>query len=142
MFPTRIELRTFSVLGRLDNNYTMETTSCTKYFFLVILINKIWCPIFYVKPIWANSFSVRIWGNSCFRSDHDTTTTLFDSERERHSWKTLALQQWYKTKTKSDILLWVKQLFCSFFFSLLMYLRLYFVVSLVTLLSAILVLSQ
>jgi hypothetical protein len=105
------------VLGRLDNHYTKETTSCTKYFFLVILINKIWCPIFYVKPIWANSFSVRIWGNSCFRSDHGTTTTVFDSERERHSWKTLALQQsirwlevpplgkWYKTKTKSDILL-------------------------------------
>ena len=25
MFPPRIELRTFSVLGRRDNHYTMET---------------------------------------------------------------------------------------------------------------------
>ena len=28
LFPLRIELRTFSVLGRRDNHYTMETCSC------------------------------------------------------------------------------------------------------------------
>ena len=33
MFPPRIELRTFSVLGRRDNHYTMETV-VVKFFFV------------------------------------------------------------------------------------------------------------
>ena len=38
LFPPRIELRTFSVLGRCDNHYTMET-SCQYWIFLKWLQN-------------------------------------------------------------------------------------------------------
>ena len=49
LFPPRIELRTFSVLGRRDNHYTMETTCIKQYISLLCPINKVWRLIFDVK---------------------------------------------------------------------------------------------
>ncbi len=49
LFPPRIELRTFSVLGRRDNHYTMETTCIQQYISLLCPINKVWRLIFDVK---------------------------------------------------------------------------------------------
>ena len=39
MFPPRIELRTFSVLGRRDNHYTMETYTLSTHFKSTFQIN-------------------------------------------------------------------------------------------------------
>ena len=49
LFPPRIELRTFSVLGRRDYHYTMETTCIKQYISLLCPINKVWRLLFEVK---------------------------------------------------------------------------------------------
>jgi hypothetical protein len=117
LLPPKIELRTFSVLGRRDNHYTKETMYIKQYISLCCPINKVWRLISDVEthsgkhraPKWHTQLQIHFQYKSgdihvLVPIKTPQTTIILDSERERHcnSWKTLALHRGCTCTTQEE----------------------------------------